>query len=235
VVQPGTVHQGRGGQATHDHRRADRRLGQAQRFAGGGYCASSDAKKGIDLFLKLSKAGVFSKDAQGLVQDNMVADFYQAKAAMMPQGSWSFSATPADVVPGVVLGGFPISSDSTYKKPLAYQGFTAAGIWLTKNGNKRISDFESFTKFMYTSPIATSFVASAGDVPVVDVASSALSKQPLLVQALDTTPKNVDYAVFPDFYIPGAKTNALITAISAAYAPGATTSDVCASLDAVYK
>ncbi|WP_172582155.1 ABC transporter substrate-binding protein [Subtercola boreus] len=206
-------------------------------FAGGGYCSSPSAMKGIDEFLRLSKAGVFSENAQGLIGDNVVADFYQSKAAMLPDGSWQFSATPKELVPSVELGGMPVPAGSRYTKPVMYQAYTSSAIWLTPSGTKRLSDVEKFVKYMYESNVASSVVAGAGNVPVqpIDGLETSLASQPLLLQALTDTPARVDYAVFPDLYVPGAKTQALVSAIATAYAPGATSSDVCAALDGAYK
>lgn len=206
-------------------------------FAQGGYCASPSAMKGIDEFLRLSKAGVFSKDAQGLIGDNVVAAFYQSQAAMLPDGSWQFSATPAALVPNIELGGMPVPAGSRYTKPVMYQAYTSSAIWLTPNGTKRLSDVEKFVKYMYKSEVAASVVAGAGNVPVQEISglNTTLATQPLLLQALTKTPSNVDYAVFPDLYVPGAKTQSLVNAIATAYAPDATASGVCAALDGAYK
>lgn len=202
----------------------------------GGFCASNSAMNGIEQFLELSKAGVFPQNAEGLTSDNMYASFIQKKAAIMPAGSWEFSAMPKDLVPNIELGGFPLPEGSTFSKPTAYQAFTSTGMWLSPNGVKKADAVKKFVKYMYSPKILKSFVTDAGNVPVtkVDNLDSALADQPLLLDSIKNLPSKVDYAVFPDFYIPGAKTQAITTAISTAFASGATAKAVCASLDAAY-
>ncbi|WP_172582167.1 ABC transporter substrate-binding protein [Subtercola boreus] len=205
-------------------------------MAKGGYCADPDAMKGIDNFVKMRDAGVFIDDAQGLTADNMYASFLQGQAAIMPAGSWAFPQATADQIPNITLGGFPLPANSTFDKPVAYQGFTASGFWLTANGSKRLADWKSFVDYMYQPDVAATFVASAGDVPVVQIPNldTTLASQPLLASALTKTPDTVDYGVFPDFFVPGAKTAALTNATASAFAPETSSSAICAALDSVY-
>jgi multiple sugar transport system substrate-binding protein len=206
-------------------------------MASGGYCASPAAMKGIAEFIRLRDGGVFIKDAEGLTADNMYASFFQGEAAMMPSGSWEFSKAPPEMISDIVLGGFPLPAGSTFEKPVAYQAFSAAGIWITRNSQKRMDDFRAFVEHMYSPEVTESFVETAGDVPVVKLKdpAKAMAKQPLLLQAVEQMPKIVDYGVFPDFYVPGSKTQTLINATSTAFAPGATAEAICGALDAVYQ
>lgn len=205
-------------------------------LAKGGYCASPAAMKGIAEFLRLKEGGVFIDNAEGLTSDNMYASFFQGKAAIMSAGSWAFSNAPKEMLGDIKLGGFPLPANSTYSKPVAYQAFTAGGFWVTRKSQDRLEDFRAFVEHMYSAPIAASFVETAGDVPVVTLPNldKTLASQPLLLQAVKETTKNVDYAIFPDFFVPGAKTQSLINATSQAYAPGATADSICAALDSVY-
>lgn len=205
-------------------------------MSNGGYCASDSATEGIQDFLDLNDAGVFIKDAQGLTADNMYAEFNQGTAAIMPAGSWAFNSTPAELIPSITLGGFPLPSGSTFDKPVAYQAFTSSGIWATNKSADRLEDYRKFVEFMYSPDVQASFVSDAGVVPVVDVPGldEKLGDQPLLLNAVTDMPARVDYGVFPDFFIPGAKTQAINGAISTAFAPGATADAVCAAIDAAY-
>lgn len=206
-------------------------------MAQGGYCDSPAAMKGIAEFIRLKDNGVFIDDAEGLTADNMYASFFQGQAAIMPAGSWAFSNAPAEMVADISLGGFPLPEGSTYDKPVAYQAFTAGGFWITKNSEKRIEDFRAFVEHMYSPEVAARFVATAGDVPVVNLPNLAdsLASQPLLLQAVNDTPQRAEYGVFPDFFVPGSKTQSLINATSRAFAPDATADSICAALDAVYE
>ncbi|MGC5170102.1 ABC transporter substrate-binding protein [Microbacterium sp. DT81.1] len=205
-------------------------------MSNGGYCDSEAAMTGIEDFLALSEAGVFIKDAQGLTADNMYAEFNQGTAAIMPAGSWQFSATPEELIPNVTLGGFPLPNDSSFDKPVAYQAFTSSGVWVTKKSADRLEDYRKFVEFMYSADVQSSLVSDAGVVPVVEVPGleDALADQPLLLNAVTEMPDTVEYGVFPDFFVPGAKTQAINSAISTAYAPGAEAADVCAAIDAAY-
>ena len=205
-------------------------------LARGGYCASPSARAGIDGFLELKDAGVFPDNAEGLTSDNMSTSFYGGQAAMMIAGSWAFSGTPPDIASHVVLGGFPIPAGSTFHKPVAYQAYSATGIWLTRNSRKRIDDVRSFVDFITSAPVVDNQVAEAGIVPTVKVPDlNALARtQPLLLSALTEVPRKADFAVFPDLYVPGKQTQKLITATASAFAPGATTDSVCSALDAAY-
>ena len=205
-------------------------------LAGGGYCASPGARAGIGEFLELKDAGVFPANAQGLTSDNMSTSFYGGQAAMMIAGSWSFSSTPPEIAKDVVLGGFPIPAGSTFRKPVAYQAYSATGIWLTRNSKKRIDDVRAFVDLLTSPEVVDTQVAEAGIVPTVEVPDLEVlaRQQPLLLSALTDVPRKVDFAVFPDLFVPGKQTQKLITATASAFAPGATTDSICSALDAAY-
>jgi multiple sugar transport system substrate-binding protein len=61
-------------------------------FSKGGFCANPDAVKGLDLLGQLRDAGVFIDNVQGFSNDQMVTTYVTGKAAMMPAGSWSYTA-----------------------------------------------------------------------------------------------------------------------------------------------
>jgi len=206
-------------------------------LAKGGYCSNADAMKGLNLFVQLKNAGVFSADAEGLSTEDMYAQFTTDKAAIMPAGSWAFSLEPKSQLPDISLGGFPLPSGSPLSKPIAYEGFSAAGFWLTPNGQKRIKDYEAFVKYMYSPSVVSRFVSGDGDVPVINLpnSSTVLAKQPLLLKALTTLPSTVTYGTFPDFSVPGQITAAMTTATTDAFAKSATAQSICSSLDATYK
>ena len=202
----------------------------------GGYCASPSARAGIDGFLALKDGGVFPDNAEGLTSDNMTTSFYSGQAAMMISGSWAFSSTPPEIASDVTLGGFPIPAGSTFTKPVAYQAYSATGIWLTKNSRKRIDDVRAFVDYITSPEVIGTQVADAGIVPTVQVPdlNALAGRQPLLLSALTEVPQKVDFAVFPDLFVPGKQTQKLITATAGAFAPGATTDSVCSALDAAY-
>lgn len=204
-------------------------------MAEGGYAASPTAKAGVEEFVKLRDGGVFPNDVQGLTSDNMVASFNTGKAAIMSTGSWSFDGTPKAVAQQVKFGGFPLPQDAAFTKPMAYRGFTANGIWLNKASEKRIDDVKAFATHMFSAPVLTDFV-KLGVVPTakVDDLPSVLSAKPLLLSALTELPDTVEFAAFPDFSIPGAKTQSLIKVTGSAFAPGTSVDAILSGLDSVY-
>jgi multiple sugar transport system substrate-binding protein len=208
-----------------------------QLLAQGGYCASPAAMAGIEGFVQLRDAGVFIDDVEGLSAPNMMTAFFEGQAAIMSTGSWAFPQTPRTMVPDVVLGGFPLPEGSTFEKPVAYRAFTEGGFWLTRASLERLDDYRAFVEHMYTPEVVASFVETAGMVPVTELPDlvASLENQPLLLEAVNEMPASVDYAVFPDFWVPGSKTQSLINATSAAFAPGTTADAICAALDAVYQ
>ena len=206
-------------------------------MAKGGYCDSPDAMRGIEEFVRLRDAGVFPDDAEGLTVDNMNAAFFNSDVAIMPAGSWSFPAAPEEMIENIVLGGFPLPPNSTYDKPVAYRAFSASGFWMTAKSMDRLDDYRAFVEHMYSPEVVTMFVSASGMTPVrsdLPDLESALAEQPLLAQAISETPKRADFGVFPDFYVPGADTQALIRATSIAFAPNVPADEICSELDAVY-
>ena len=204
----------------------------------GGYCASKPAMKGIQGFVQLRNAGLFPDNAQGLTSGNEDASFQQGGAAILSDGSWSFPSMPASVTANVKLGGFPLPAGSPHSKPIAFQAFTDNGIWLTPNGNKRLKDFEAFTKFMLTPSVGKGVLTAGGALPTVTVQNAGAavqSQSPLLSSAVTTLPKSVEYGPYPDASVPGPKTQPITSAISQAYTSGTSASAICAALDAAYK
>ena len=107
--------------------------------------ANADAVKGLDLFAKLRDAGVFIDNVQGYTADQMNSAYFDGKAAMMPGGSWNYtaSALPPAIAASTTLGGFPAVPGGAYKKPTAYNGYEA-GIFVTPNGEKKLDGIEKF-------------------------------------------------------------------------------------------
>ncbi|MEU8385748.1 extracellular solute-binding protein, partial [Streptosporangium sp. NPDC048865] len=107
-------------------------------FAEGGTCASPEAMKGIELFVRTREAGVFVDGVEGLTADQATALYQEGKAAIAPIGSWSFSGTDEALAKSTVLGGLPVAEGGTYTRPNAFRGSTSAGWWISPNGKKKI-------------------------------------------------------------------------------------------------
>ncbi|GGF20844.1 ABC transporter substrate-binding protein [Subtercola lobariae] len=206
-------------------------------YSKGGYCASPDAMKGINLFTQLRDANVFVKDSQGYTADQMDAAFYAGKAAMMSAGSWAFGDAPADLQSNVQLGGFPQPSGGSYDKPTAYQGYTGSGFFVSPNGAKdaKIGLVQKFISAWYEPDNAAAYAAASnGPTAVIATGTPAAIDNKITAAAVNDVPKVVDYAVMPDTVVPGALDDPMIRQTSLAYAPGTDAQAICSSLDSLY-
>ncbi|GAA2025650.1 ABC transporter substrate-binding protein [Catenulispora yoronensis] len=205
-------------------------------FAQGGTCSNADAMKGIDLFTKLRDAGVFVDGVEGLSADQATALYMSGKAAVAPMGSWSYLSTDASVLPTTMLGGLPTVPGGPYTKPTAYEGSTSAGWWISPNGAKKSDAVKKLIQFMYQPAVLKAMVTDGGVVPPVgtQVDTSAVSN-PLLAASVSDLPKNVDWAVMPDLYVPADVGNPMYHATSTAFTKGNDSKAICAAVDQVYQ
>lgn len=207
-------------------------------LSSGGYCASEDAMKGIELFTQLRDAGLFVKDTEGYTADQMNAAFYEGQAAIMSAGSWAFGNTPEELRPNIVLGGFPIPSGGSFDKPTAFDGWTGGGYWVSNNGAKedKIDLVKEFITAWYAPEVATAWAeASNGPTAVLtDGSASAEIDNTVTAQAVNDLPGLVDFALMPDTVIPGNLADPMIRQTSVAFAPGTDAQAICASMDGLY-
>jgi len=202
----------------------------------GGWCASNDAMKGLDLFVKLRDAGLFQDDSQGIQPADSTAAFLAGKAAIMAQGTWELSDLPASMAKDITFAGLPIPSGSTFSKPTGFQG-TSNGFWISKKGaDTRIDAIEKFIKYMYSPAVTAALENDVQSITAVKVDKNLLSKDlpQTLIDVSTTFPKSVEYAVYPDKYIPGAITNTFIQNTALAYGSGKSAQDICKALDSTY-
>ncbi|GAA1501616.1 ABC transporter substrate-binding protein [Dactylosporangium maewongense] len=203
----------------------------------GGYCATPSVLDGIKLFTQLRDAGVFVDNAAGLIADGMYAAYYSGKAAIMPAGSWAYTESTAagtGIDKRTTLGGFPVPSGATFKKPTAYRGFTGVGFMITKRGAEpgRIDNLRKFITRFYADASVGDFVKDSGILPPTTGDFAAYATNPLLTQSLglDAT---VDYAVLPDVWI-GSASDRIIQVLTGAYGKS-TPQQICAGLDTATK
>ena len=203
-------------------------------YATGSYCSNADAMKGLELFVRLRDAGVFSKSTAGLTSDQMDTDFYQGQAAMMFAGSWAYAATPPEIAKNVVLGGLPLTSDSPHARPTAYVGYTSTAFWITPNGAKKLDLVQKFIQFMYSPDVMQKFVQS-GMVPAAQMPASAYSKtNALLATSMTGLDQKVTYMAQPDLSVPGDIMNGMVSGTSLAYTNGSA-QQVCKAMEGAYK
>ncbi len=202
-------------------------------FAEGGYCASPEAMRGIELFVKLRDAGVFTKQSQGFSADQMNASFFGGEATVMPAGSWSFAQVPATMAGKIKLGGLPVPTDGVHKKPTAFQGYTSSGFWITRNGAKKEEAVRKFITAFYEAPVIERFVKEANNVPATLSEGPVKSDNPLMTTAVNDLDDKVDYVVLPDVHVPGPAVDPMTRVTALAYDKGDAQS-ICKNLDKVY-
>lgn len=203
-------------------------------FAEGNTCANEDAMKGIELFTQLRDAGVFVDGVEGLTADQASALYFSGEAAISPMGSWSYVSTEDALASTTELSGMPVVPDGAYDKPMAYDGSTSAGWWVSPNGEKKMDAVGKLVQYMYRPEILASMVdggvvlSTSTEVDVSGVTS------PLLAQSFTDLPGRVDYAVMPDLYVPADVSNPMYRATSIAFTQGNDAQKICQLVDDVY-
>ncbi|MFG3102207.1 ABC transporter substrate-binding protein [Streptomyces sp. NPDC048182] len=204
-------------------------------FAEGGYCDEPAAMKGLRLFADLRDAGLFVKGAQGLGADQMNADYFEQRAAMMPAISSTIAAVPAKVASATEVTGFPVPADGVPPRPSLYNGLTSTGIWLTPNGTEKLSLSRKFISFLYRKDVVQQFIDDSGYVMNLRDQRPS-SKLPLVSRSVEVSHgPDVSEVVMPDAYVPAAVSAPLNRATSIAYTPHTSTTAMCEALDTAYR
>jgi multiple sugar transport system substrate-binding protein len=204
-------------------------------FANGGWCASPEGMRGIELFTQLRDAGVFVDDAEGYEAQSMVAQFFAEESAIMTAGSWEFLQTPEELVDHLVLGGLPVPADGAYTLPTAYQG-TSNGFWVSTNGAEKLDAVRQFIEYVYRPETVATFVRDADMITALTTDAGALTEgNPLLTTAQAELPTVVEYAVLPDRYVPGNLSQTVIRSTAVAFNPQESAQDICTTLDQTYE
>jgi multiple sugar transport system substrate-binding protein len=206
-------------------------------FSTGGYCASKNAMKGINLFVKMRNAGVFVKGVEGYTADQMNTAYYTGKAAIIAAGSWAMPGTPAKIAAVTEMGGLPVPPGAHYKKPTAFQAYSAVGVFVGPAGVAKLPLVKQFITALYSAEVIAKFVSDVAIIPATKTpltASSLASASPLLAQSVTKLPSKVEYALFPDNYV-AAKGSGLEKASALAYGPGVKSSAICKAADNAYK
>ena len=201
----------------------------------GGYCASDNAMKGIDTFIKVRDGGVFVDNIQGYTVDMAQSDYFEGKAAIMSNASWMFSEIPDDVLEGTELGGLPLPDGAAADKPTIYQAYTGAGFMLSTKAESKIDEVEKFVKFFNEPQVAETFVSEASSVLALsDPAISAVATNKLLKAAQSTLLDETEIAVLPDLQVPATASANVDKAAAQAFGPGVDANTICGALDAAY-
>lgn len=201
-------------------------------YSSGKFCGSENAMKGIALFTQLRDAGVFIDDVEGFTADQMNATFFEAKAAIMPAGSWAFGNAPADMK--IALGGFPVPAGGTYSKPTAYQGWTGPGFFISRNGERKLDLVKAYVSAWYDPAIVARNISEANSPTPVALEGEVNIANPLLKAASTDLPKSVDFAVMPDTSVPGSAANAVIRQTALAFDKSSDAQAICSGLESAY-
>jgi multiple sugar transport system substrate-binding protein len=191
------------------------------------------AREGIDYFVTLRDAGVFSDKAQGLTSDLMFTQYNTERAAVESAESSALAQVPPDVVKHSVVGGFPLAPGAVQHHPTALRTYTLIAFWISPNGTRKIEAVEKFLRFMYRPDTVSRFITEAGrDMAVTS--STLATRFPLVADAQRLGDK-VSLVVLPDVYVPPTASQPLITATSTAFTPGTSAARVRAALEAAYR
>lgn len=203
----------------------------------GGFADNAQARSAVETFVALREAGVFAESAEGMEFNSMNEMFFSGQAAMMHGGAWSYSELPEDLLDVVVLGGFPVLPDSAYEVPAWWSGFTAKGLWISRNGAEKMDTLASFIKFFYQPEMIARFVESGGLIPPitgVEVDESALN--PLFVQSLALADSgDAVFVPLAELYVPGPVSEPLDGPCTDVYVPGMSADDILSAMDETYE
>lgn len=192
-----------------------------------------NARRGIEYFVELRDAGVFTDKAQGLTSDTMTTQFNTQAAAMQSAMSSALAKVPEAVARHTDVGGWPPAPGAAHDKPTIIRTYTLIGFWISPNGTKKIDAVEKFLKFFYREDTVSRFIKEAGR----DMAlrSDTVSTDFPLVAAAQRLGTDVSEVLLPDVYVPPAASQPLITATSTSFTRGTSAAKVRSVLEAAYR
>ncbi|MFJ4717019.1 ABC transporter substrate-binding protein [Streptomyces sp. NPDC088785] len=191
------------------------------------------ARRGIEYFVELRDAGVFTDKAQGLTSDSMATQFNTQAAAVQSAMSSALAKVPEAVARHTDVGGWPLAPGGAHDRPTVIRTYTLIGFWVSPNGTKKIDAVEKFLKFFYREDTVARFVEEAGR----DMAlrTDAVSTDFPLVAAAQRLGGAVSEVLLPDVFVPPAASQPLITATSTSFTRGTSAAKVRQVLEAAYR
>ena len=203
-------------------------------YSKGGFSKNANAVAGVEAFVKMRDSGVFIDNVEGNTIAASNEAFYTEKAAMMHGGSWFFSQCPNDIKDHVALGGLPLPAGSPHSKPVIYASFEAKGLWVTRNGAKKMDSVEKFIKFFYQPEVMATFVEQAAMTsPLIDTPVDESKLDNLFVKSNQML-SDVEVSLIHKVYIPQAVNANLLRVANETYIPGTSAETILAHLDEVY-
>lgn len=202
-------------------------------LANGDFSGSSGARRGIEHFVDLRRAGVFVENARGLSADLMTTQINTRKAAMASMLSSVLSEVPDATARDITVGGWPVPDDAVHTRPTVMRVNGAHGLWVSPNGQRKLDRVERFIRFMYSQEAASVFVDHGRDMAVRT--GTVSTKFPLVAAAQRLTDDDVSEVVCPDTYVPSVANAALIQATGAAYATDTDARGIRIGLERAYR
>lgn len=206
-----------------------------QLFSEGGFSEDERAVEMMELFVELRDNGFFIDDVAGQNMAMQNEAFFSGEAAMMHGGSWSYSEIPDDRAQDVVLGGFPLVEWSPYSQPIAWAGFTAKGVHITRNGAQKLDVIQDFVTYLYRPESIGLFVKTGMPSPITSPEYNAEELNPLFVQSLDLS-ESVAFAQLAETYEPPTVNPAWRDFAADTYIPNdMTAEEILTTIDAFYE
>lgn len=206
-----------------------------QVYTNGGFSENEGFVKGVELFVRLRDEGVFVDNVEGTNIETFVEMFFSGEAAMMRDGSWHYGTCPEELFDDVVLAGFPLAEGTPREKPVVVSSFIAKGVWVTRNGAKKMDAVEKFITFFYRPENIARFVEETGMTPPMkEIPIDDSKANPLFFQTLKWG-DSVEYVASVDSYIPGTAMEDFVKISKQAYLPGTTAEEILTMLDQAWE
>jgi len=208
-------------------------------YKNGGWSKSPGVLEALKAFVKLRNTGFVLGSGSALTQEAMHQVFGDSKAAMAWEGSWGYSEIPANIQSDVKLIGIPLASGSPRTAPMVLSHFTGKGIFVTRNGAKKLSTVEDFIKYFYRPEVLSPLVVNGGVITPLKApptfpagTSPVLGESFALVSQLDA--KSVDNARAVGLQVPQAIFADWQNVIKSAYSSNASAEEIAQQLDSLY-
>ncbi|MGQ9785122.1 MAG: ABC transporter substrate-binding protein [Anaerolineae bacterium] len=211
----------------------DQEAGAAYQY--GGFSKNEKFVKAVELFVKLRNAKVFADNAEGLEFASMNEMYFSGKAAMMHGGAWSFAECPEETRQVTIVSGFPLPPDSPHVKPIYASGYLGKGVWITRNGAKKMDVVEKFIKFFFQPEMIARFVEQAGMTsPLKETPVDESKLNPLFAQTLKWG-DSLESVEVMDLYIPPKAWEDLWKVTKKAFLPDTTVEQILADFDQAWE
>ncbi len=203
-------------------------------FSGGGFGDNPNARKGVELFVKLRDAGVFSDDTFALDNPGSQLEFDQGKAAVGHFGSWAYTSCPDEIASHVELVGMPLPEGSPLDKPLVFGSFLAKGVYVTRNGTEKLDAVKKFITSFYEPKNIARIVEMAGITSPLKSVPVDPDKVHILKQRATALLPDVTMVPPIGSYLPGTVRTAALAFTTTIFSKGTSVDEIITGLDKLY-